>query len=52
MRTITKLGSGIGVTVFAITNNALFYTISDTVPGFGIILGLGTGSFLDKRMRH
>jgi len=41
------IGSGIGITAFAITNNALFFT----VPGFGIILGLGTGSLLDKRMR-
>ena len=42
------IGSGIGITAFAITNNALFYT----VPGFGIILGLGIGSLLDKRKRH
>ncbi|MEA2075490.1 MAG: hypothetical protein U9O85_07130 [Euryarchaeota archaeon] len=38
------IGSGIGVTAFAITNNALFFT----VPGFGIICGLGAGSLLDK----
>ena len=42
------IGSGIGVTAFAITNNALYFT----VPGFGIILGLGTGSLLDKRRRQ
>ena len=39
------IGSGIGVTAFANTNNALFFT----VPGFGIILGLGVGSLLDKQ---
>jgi hypothetical protein len=38
------IGSGVGVTAFAITNNALFFT----VPGFGIIFGLGIGSLLDK----
>jgi len=48
MRTITKLGSGIGVTVFPITNNVLLYT----VPGFRIILGLGIGNLLDKRRRQ
>ena len=42
------IGSGIGITAFAITNNALFHTVT----GFGIILGLGTGSLLDKRMRQ
>jgi hypothetical protein len=42
------IGSGIGITAFAITNNALFFT----VPGFRIILGLGIGSLLDKRRRH
>jgi hypothetical protein len=42
------IGSGIGVTVFASTNNTLFFT----VPGFGIILGLGIGSSLDKRKRQ
>ena len=42
------IGSGIGITAFAITNNALFHT----VMGFGIILGLGTGSLLDKRKRQ
>ena len=41
------IGSGIGITAFAITNNALFFTVT----GFGIILGLGIGSLLDKRMR-
>ena len=38
------IGSGIGVTAFASTNNALFFT----VPGFGVIFGLGIGSLLDK----
>lgn len=38
------IGSGVGVTAFAVTNNALFFT----VPGFGIIFGLGIGSLLDK----
>ena len=42
------IGSGIGITAFAITNNALFHTVT----GFGIILGLGTGSLLDKRRRQ
>ena len=39
------IGSGIGVTAFTITNNALFFTVT----GFGIIFGLGIGSLLDKR---
>ena len=34
------IGSGIGVTTFASTNNALFFT----VPRFGMIFGLGIGS--------
>lgn len=38
------IGSGIGVTAFAVTNNALFFT----VPGFGAIFGLGIGSLLDR----
>jgi len=38
------IGSGIGVTAFTITNNALFYT----VPGFGVIFGLGVGTMLEK----
>jgi uncharacterized membrane protein YccC len=38
------IGSGVGVTAFAVTNNALFFT----VPGFGIIFVLGIGSLLDK----
>ena len=38
------IGSGIGVTAFASTNNALFFT----VPCFGVIFGLGIGSLLDK----
>jgi hypothetical protein len=42
------IGSGIGITPFTITDNALFHTVT----GFGIILGLGTGSLLDKRMRQ
>ena len=42
------IGSGIGITAFAITNNALFFTVT----GFGIILGLGIGSLLDKRKRQ
>jgi len=42
------IGSGIGVTAFAITNNALFHTVT----GVGIILGLGTGSLLDRRRRQ
>ncbi|MEA1998655.1 MAG: hypothetical protein U9N61_04940 [Euryarchaeota archaeon] len=42
------IGSGIGVTAFAITNNALFHTIT----GWGIILGLGTGNLLNKRRRQ
>ena len=42
------IGSGIGVTAFASTNNVLFFT----VPGFGLILGLGIGSSLDKRRRQ
>ncbi len=41
------IGSGVGVTAFAITNNALFFT----VPGFGITFGLGIGSLLDKNKR-
>ena len=41
------IGSGIGVTAFAITNNALFYT----VPGFGVIFGLGIGVMLDKQQK-
>ncbi|KAF5418482.1 MAG: hypothetical protein C5S38_00035 [Candidatus Methanophagaceae archaeon] len=41
------IGSGIGVTAFASTNNALFYT----VPGFGVIFGLGIGAMLDKRQK-
>jgi len=39
------IGSGIGITVCAITNNALFHIVT----GFGIILGLGLGSSLDKK---
>ena len=39
------IGSGIGITAFTITNNALFHTVT----GFGMILGLGIGSSLDKR---
>ena len=42
------IGSGIGVTAFITTNNALFHTVT----GVGIILGLGTGSLLDKRKRQ
>jgi hypothetical protein len=42
------IGSGIGITAFAITNNVLFHTLT----GFGIILGLGTGSLLDRRGRQ
>lgn len=42
------IGSGIGVTAFAITDNALFFTVT----GFGIILGLGIGSLLDRRRRQ
>jgi len=42
------IGSGIGITAFAIMNNALFHAVT----GFGIIFGLGTGSLLDKRRRH
>ena len=42
------IGSGIGITAFAITNNALFHTVT----GFWIILGLGTGSLLDKSRRQ
>jgi len=38
------VGSGIGVTAFVSTNNALFFT----VPGFGVIFGLGIGAMLDK----
>ena len=38
------IGSGIGVTAFVSTNNALFFT----VPGFGVIFGLGIGAMLDK----
>jgi hypothetical protein len=41
------IGSGIGVTAFASTNNALFFT----VPGFGIIFGLGVGAMLDKQQK-
>ena len=39
------IGSGIGITAFTITNNALFFTFT----GFGIILGLGIGSLLGRR---
>ncbi len=39
------IGSGIGVTAFVSTNNALFFT----VPGFGVIFGLGVGAMLDKQ---
>ena len=42
------IGSGIGVTAFAITENALYIT----VKGFGIIFGLGIGSLLDRRRRQ
>ncbi len=42
------IGSGIGITAFTITNNALFHTVT----GVGIILGLGTGSLLDRRRRQ
>ena len=42
------IGSGIGITAFTITNNALFHTVT----GFGIILGLGIGSLLDRRKRQ
>jgi len=42
------IGSGIGITAFAITNNALFFIVT----GFGIIFGLGIGSLLDKRKRQ
>ena len=38
------IGSGIGITAFVITNNALVHTVT----GFGIIFGLGIGSLLDK----
>ncbi len=41
------IGSGIGVTAFAITNNALFFTVT----GFGIIFGLGIGAMLDKQQK-
>lgn len=41
------IGSGIGVTAFANTNNALFFT----VPGFGVIFGLGVGAMLDKQQK-
>ncbi len=39
------IGSGIGVTAFASTSNALFFT----VPGIGVIFGLGIGAMLDKK---
>jgi len=39
------IGSGIGVTAFASTNNALFFT----VPSIGVIFGLGVGAMLDKQ---
>jgi uncharacterized membrane protein YccC len=42
------IGSGIGITACTITNNALFHTVT----GFGIILSLGIGRLLDKRMRQ
>jgi hypothetical protein len=42
------IGSGIGITAFVTTNNALFFTVT----GFGIIIGLGVGSLLDKRKRQ
>jgi len=42
------IGNGIGITAFVITNNALFHTVT----GFGIIIGLGIGSLLDKRKRQ
>ena len=42
------IGSGIGITACTITNNALFHTVT----GFEIILGLGIGRLLDKRMRQ
>ena len=42
------IGSGIGITAFAITENALFHTVT----GFGIIFGLVTRSLLDRRKRQ
>jgi lipoprotein signal peptidase len=42
------IGSGIGVTAFVITNNALFFTVT----GFGIIFGLGIGNLWDRRKRQ
>jgi hypothetical protein len=42
------IGSGIGITAFVITNNALFFTVT----GFGIIIGLRVGSLLDRRKRR
>jgi len=41
------IGSGIGITTFVITNNALFHTVT----GFGIIFGLGIGAMLDKQQK-
>jgi hypothetical protein len=42
------IGSGIGVTAFTSTNNALFFT----VPGIGVIFGLGVGAMLDKQHKR
>lgn len=40
-----SIGSGIGITAFSITGDALFFTLT----GIGIPFGLGIGSMLDKR---
>ena len=42
-----SIGSGIGITAFSFTGDALFFTLT----GIGIIFGLGIGAMLDKRQK-
>lgn len=42
-----SVGSGIGITAFSFTGDALSFTLT----GIGIIFGLGIGAMLDKRQK-